>query len=260
MPDDNDNDKQCRICLGGADPTLGKLFKPCRCDGSMRYVHVDCLNTWRKASPSRSAFYSCQQCGYQYRFARTRVVGLATSPFVIAVTSLNLFILVVFMASFLGSFVVNWISDETPSSWTYYWRMGPVAASGDLIGAAIHLFDDTYVHPRSFASSVPLREPSPPGLIARLIQRFMLGLSVVGITSFVQWLWSISLIGNFGLFRFRGIRERRQRGGGNIVAALLVMFVVAGAARALLTTYRVVEKYTKRFLVRAEYAILEVSD
>jgi len=36
----------CRICMG--DASEGKLFSPCLCKGSMRYVHVECLQRWRK--------------------------------------------------------------------------------------------------------------------------------------------------------------------------------------------------------------------
>ncbi|KAJ7786233.1 hypothetical protein B0H16DRAFT_23822 [Mycena metata] len=46
----------------------------------MSYVHVKCLQRWRNTSTSRSAFFSCPQCKYQYRFARTQIVGIATNP------------------------------------------------------------------------------------------------------------------------------------------------------------------------------------
>ncbi|KAG0001340.1 hypothetical protein BGZ80_006753 [Entomortierella chlamydospora] len=38
------DERQCRICLGGADEedTLGRLISPCLCKGSMKYVHVEC--------------------------------------------------------------------------------------------------------------------------------------------------------------------------------------------------------------------------
>lgn len=37
------DERQCRICLGGADEedTLGRLISPCLCKGSMKYVHVE---------------------------------------------------------------------------------------------------------------------------------------------------------------------------------------------------------------------------
>jgi len=62
-------ERQCRICFTG-DERL--LFSPCRCTGSMRFVHVDCLNNWRNASRNPRSFYVCDQCGYQYNLERTR--------------------------------------------------------------------------------------------------------------------------------------------------------------------------------------------
>jgi hypothetical protein len=37
------DERQCRICLGGADEedTLGRLISPCLCKGSMKYVHIE---------------------------------------------------------------------------------------------------------------------------------------------------------------------------------------------------------------------------
>ena len=95
-------EKQCRICLDGseAEHAMGKLIRPCLCKGSIsvcfshmnvwkllswiwpldaKYVHVKCLQRWRNTSSSRSAFFSCPQCRYQYRFARTKIVGLASN-------------------------------------------------------------------------------------------------------------------------------------------------------------------------------------
>ena len=36
----------CRICL----ETNGILFSPCLCNGTIKYVHETCLDTWRKLS------------------------------------------------------------------------------------------------------------------------------------------------------------------------------------------------------------------
>nr|CAG8547989.1 11007_t:CDS:2 [Entrophospora candida] len=46
---DDNNDRMCRICFSGPEDedNLGRSISPCRCKGSMRYVHVECLNRWR---------------------------------------------------------------------------------------------------------------------------------------------------------------------------------------------------------------------
>ena len=36
--------KICRICL---DDNGKELINPCKCNGTNKYVHLDCLNKWR---------------------------------------------------------------------------------------------------------------------------------------------------------------------------------------------------------------------
>jgi hypothetical protein len=62
----------CRICFSGAfENELGKLISPCRCIGTMRFVHVHCLNEWRGSSANPRSFYQCEQCLYKYELQRT---------------------------------------------------------------------------------------------------------------------------------------------------------------------------------------------
>ena len=53
---------QCRICL--EDASLNELISPCLCDGTSKYVHTECLNTWRNTT-SR-AFSQCTECHFNY--------------------------------------------------------------------------------------------------------------------------------------------------------------------------------------------------
>ena len=66
-------DATCRICFGIAyEAGAGRLISPCMCSGSMRYVHVTCLNDWRQESANPRSFYECDQCHYQYNVERTK--------------------------------------------------------------------------------------------------------------------------------------------------------------------------------------------
>lgn len=60
-------EKSCRICLGSEEPE--NLIRPCLCNGGMRYVHRDCLNTWRLQN-LENGYYSCEICRYRYTFRR----------------------------------------------------------------------------------------------------------------------------------------------------------------------------------------------
>ncbi|KAJ9451043.1 hypothetical protein DIPPA_19047 [Diplonema papillatum] len=63
----------CRLCFDDEEtPETGPLFSPCLCTGSMRFIHVDCLNKWRCRSQNQSSYYRCDQCRYQYNVERAR--------------------------------------------------------------------------------------------------------------------------------------------------------------------------------------------
>jgi NAD-dependent DNA ligase len=50
--------KQCKICLGGVEEEseLGRLISPCKCKGTIKYVHIECLNEWRKVPAHSTSF------------------------------------------------------------------------------------------------------------------------------------------------------------------------------------------------------------
>jgi hypothetical protein len=67
----------CRICHGGAE--LGRLFTPCRCRGTTRFVHPACLAAWRTVSVGRDSFYVCDVCGFRYNVRRAGWAGVLES-------------------------------------------------------------------------------------------------------------------------------------------------------------------------------------
>ncbi|KAN0060213.1 hypothetical protein ACQY0O_007542 [Thecaphora frezii] len=76
--DDEGNDRICRLCfaeeheLNDDGTTMGRLISPCRCRGSMKYVHSGCLSLWRHKSRSSDASRLCGQCSSRYLFATSR--------------------------------------------------------------------------------------------------------------------------------------------------------------------------------------------
>ncbi|KAJ3280949.1 hypothetical protein HK104_000299, partial [Borealophlyctis nickersoniae] len=58
--------KVCRICLG--DDRQGRMLAPCKCAGSSRYIHRECLDQWRKMSPNPMSKVQCDVCKTFYRF------------------------------------------------------------------------------------------------------------------------------------------------------------------------------------------------
>lgn len=65
--------RTCRICLDDdEDDETGKLFSPCRCTGSMRFVHPRCLDTWRANSSNDQSYFRCDACHFEYRMERVK--------------------------------------------------------------------------------------------------------------------------------------------------------------------------------------------
>mmetsp|Transcript_1923 Transcript_1923/g.5068 ORF Transcript_1923/g.5068 Transcript_1923/m.5068 type:complete len:453 (-) Transcript_1923:249-1607(-) len=88
--DHDDGPPICRICLGDGTPVSRsspasssdvppdeRLISPCLCRGTVRYVHVTCLQRWRASAHGRSdSALRCGQCRYVYGVRRS---GLALS-------------------------------------------------------------------------------------------------------------------------------------------------------------------------------------
>ncbi|GBE86611.1 hypothetical protein SCP_0904900 [Sparassis crispa] len=55
----------CRICSGPAEPDQ-PLFYPCKCSGTIRYIHQDCLTTWLAHSKKQT----CDVCKHPYAFTK----------------------------------------------------------------------------------------------------------------------------------------------------------------------------------------------
>lgn len=63
----------CRLCFESG----GDLIAPCSCKGSSKWIHRDCLDTWRASGQNPRAMTHCCECGFQYLLTVRRV---ANSP------------------------------------------------------------------------------------------------------------------------------------------------------------------------------------
>ena len=111
--DDQSNLAICRICLDTSSgdtaggETLGRLLSPCKCKGTMKYVHATCLDQWRAASARSTSAIACDQCGAPYRFRKSKFVGLATSPSLLFIVSLFLFLLLIWITGVAATFFLD---------------------------------------------------------------------------------------------------------------------------------------------------------
>ncbi|KAH9982553.1 hypothetical protein BGW80DRAFT_1263799 [Lactifluus volemus] len=234
---------QCRICFDGPDPTLGRLIRPCLCSGSVRHVHLACLQRWRNSSANASAFFVCPQCHYHYRFARTSVVGLATNPVAIATLSTILFTGIVFASSFLTTTILasldEPVNESYGSSAVYfmgggYWAWtNPYSVGRDLVRAALRIIQDEtggILDPDAFSFSSTRDSVDAPA-------------------SLVNMLFSLPLLSPL----------QRSSGSRDTAAVVIILLLAVGALRMVYQVYRLTESVTKRVLLRAEESILEVN-
>jgi E3 ubiquitin-protein ligase DOA10 len=55
----------CRIC--SEEDTIENLIAPCKCNGSSKYVHRECLDAWRNRDGiGTKNFKQCYVCGFTY--------------------------------------------------------------------------------------------------------------------------------------------------------------------------------------------------
>ncbi|WFD08453.1 hypothetical protein MVES1_003829 [Malassezia vespertilionis] len=95
----------CRICLDGfaREGVPERILSPCRCKGTMKYVHEDCLDQWRAFSSRPSSAIACDQCGAEYKFRPTLWMRLLTSRVFMWITTLLLYVVVIITVGMLGS-------------------------------------------------------------------------------------------------------------------------------------------------------------
>lgn len=73
--DTRDDESFCRVCHLGSQPD-NPLFYPCKCDGSIKYVHQDCLLEWLKYSKQTNP--KCELCGEHFHFKNVYKVNTPT--------------------------------------------------------------------------------------------------------------------------------------------------------------------------------------
>ncbi|KAF9213599.1 hypothetical protein BGZ59_005120 [Podila verticillata] len=246
------DERQCRICLGGVDEedTLGRLISPCLCKGSMKYVHVECLNAWRERSPKKESHYKCDTCKYSFSFRRTSFARYLAHPLTVFVLTILVFITAVFAAGFVMKLLLYLTMDE---------------AQEFVYPADLDEFDEDELI-RLKQDFVIFKTPDSLRAVFRIDKTHMVfGSFFVSIIGFLQLLLStIWMGGGGGVFRIGGFglgggrrRGERQREAG-IGGVLMVMILVFGLFKSVYSTYQFVNRMSRKALAKAELMVLEV--
>lgn len=236
-------ERLCRICFGGEEEaSLGRLISPCKCKGTMKYVHLACLNAWRNASNSRglsseSSFFKCSSCLYKYNFSRTWLASLVTNFGVRFLLTLSILLMLVFSGGFCSKFILSKADFAIPNP-------------------------ETDITAEDFANLLDLTRID--------WGHFVLGTIFVGVVGFILFLvqmvlWgTISVLGlRFPIFVYQRDGQRSgSRGKAEFGAAsiFLLIIVVVGICQSLYTIYSTVNTYSKRWLEALGAQILEVEE
>lgn len=57
---------ECRYCLEG--DVIENLVSPCKCSGTSKYIHPDCLNRWRNENIDNDFYNNCIECKSEYQY------------------------------------------------------------------------------------------------------------------------------------------------------------------------------------------------
>ena len=57
---------ECRICFENNNLEENPLLSPCRCSGTSKYVHLNCIQTWRRLNINTEYLTKCRECNAKY--------------------------------------------------------------------------------------------------------------------------------------------------------------------------------------------------
>lgn len=191
----------CRICY---DEDPEGLFTPCKCSGSMRYVHKECLRHWRAVNVYERAFTHCTMCAAEYKLSDSASSGppdtwtyrvarsLATNECAVTATMLSLAVTLVgesFENSGLGEALVRrfpallwvrfgpsptprrpgpWIPGKAPRADGGLWGWSGGLAGGSGTPATVTPIDGTPQSAWGFSEIEEVCFPLTPTLLACL--------------------------------------------------------------------------------------------
>ncbi|KAI1781017.1 hypothetical protein F4818DRAFT_23378 [Hypoxylon cercidicola] len=206
-----------------------RLINPCRCKGSVKYVHEGCLKSWMNENPNA---WRCDRCLYEYRMERLNWAQRLRSP--IVALGLTVFILLVTI------FVLGFIADPILNLW-----LDPVGTIADSVTTGhIRLDEDIDLLPDE----------------AGWFEHFLKGLFSLGLLGFVkvflvmspwQW-WNLRTSGIIGGGGRRGGTGRER------MESISLLLVLIGVFTFLYTVWKATRKWTEKTLDRASQRILNV--
>ncbi|KAI7487522.1 hypothetical protein KC351_g2584 [Hortaea werneckii] len=251
--------RTCRICLEVVNPTFhnldadspqamlpealrptprvtyesppgdgGRMLRPCKCKGSQKYVHEECLSAWRRQDPlQKRNYWQCPTCRYQYRLERLRWGAWISSTASQVGLTVSIFVVAMFILGFVADPIINLYLDP----------LSTIATAGGPTGSLI--YDD---------------EP------ATWTEHFVKGLASLGLLGFAKFLLTLS---PWHWFNMRGTVVVNRSGGlggtgRDRLQGLSWFAVILGIATFLWAVWKMVRAWSRRTLEQAGERVMDV--
>ncbi|KJY01219.1 ring finger domain-containing protein [Zymoseptoria brevis] len=243
--------RQCRICLEVVQPTLhydttplpasmqslprvsyesedgGRLMSPCKCKGSQKYVHEECLGAWRRADPLQTRnYWECPTCRYRYRLQRLTWSSWITSPLTQIGLTLSIFLISIFILGFVADPIINMYLDPVTT----------IATAGGPTGSLIY-------------------EDEPTSWFEHWIK----GLASLGLLGFAKFLLTLSPFQWFNIRTGGGLGRSAVRGTGrDRLQQLGWITIIVGICTFLFAVWKGVRAWSRKTLAHAGERVIDV--
>lgn len=89
------------------DDEYGRLIKPCKCTGSMRYIHELCLQQSRVDNRRAGSLWKCHTCGYKFNFQKLAVERFLSHRSSASVLTLVFMFVLMFVLGFVADPILH---------------------------------------------------------------------------------------------------------------------------------------------------------
>lgn len=251
--------RQCRICLDVVQPTFlppddftaslpaslqpeprviydspndgGRLLRPCKCKGSQKYVHEQCLSAWRLQDPlQKRNYWQCPTCSYKYKLQRLTWSAWISSTAAQVGLTLFIFFAAMFILGFVADPIINLYLDPVTT----------IATAGGPTGSLVYDED-----------------------VTGWTEHFVKGLASLGLLGFAKFLLTLS---PWHWFNMRGtgvyVGGSGGRAGGGTgrdrLAQLSWITILVGIATFLYAVWKGVRAWSRRTLEKAGERVMDV--
>jgi len=207
----------------------GKLIRPCKCTGTAKYVHEECLQAWRRQDPMQKRnYWQCPTCSYKYRLQRLTWGSWVSSTASQLALTLSIFIVAMFVLGFVADPIINLYLDP----------VNTITSAGGPTGSLI--FDE---EPVTWA------------------EHFVKGAASLGLLGFAKFVLTLNPLNWWNMRGAGGMMGSRGAAGGtgrDRLAQISWITIVIGIITFLVAVWKGVRAWARRTLEKAGDRVMDV--